>query len=265
MPDKRPVALVTGASSGIGEALAHCFAAAGHDLILVARRADKLRVLARQLEQRHGVLASVLPADLTQPDAVASLCASLQRKRRVPDVLVNCAGVLQQQAFAAMPPQAHQGIIDLNISALTALLAQLVPLMQRRGSGRILNVASIAAFQPIPLLATYAASKAYVLSLSESLSEELRGSGITVTALCPGITATNMLESATQVNAQLGKLPGFLVGKVDDVARQGFDACMRGDVLCVPGAVNLATTLASRGAPKWLVRRIGGMLARRAG
>ena len=211
--NSRPTALITGASSGIGEALAHCFAAAQHDLILVARSADKLRVLARQLEEQHGVLASVMPADLTQPDATAGLSAALHRKRRVPDVLVNCAGVLQQQAFADMPPQVHQGIIDLNISALTALLAHLLPAMLRRGSGRILNVASIAAFQPIPRLATYAASKAYVLSLTESLSEELRGSGITVTALCPGITATNMLANAAQANAQLGKLPAFLVGR----------------------------------------------------
>ena len=262
MPNNRPMALITGASSGIGEALAHCFAAAGHDLVLVARSADKLRALARQLEEKHQILVSVMPADLAQPDGASRLCTALQRKRRVPDVLVNCAGVLQQKAFAAMPADAHQGIIDLNISALTALLAQLLPAMLRRGSGRILNVASIAAFQPIPLLATYAASKAYVLSLTESLSEELRGSGVTVTALCPGITATGMLETAAQANAQLGRLPAFLIGKVDAVARQGFEACMRGDVICVPGVVNRVATLASRSTPKWLLRRVGELLAR---
>jgi len=261
---KRPLALVTGASAGIGESLAHCFAAGGHDLLLVARNADKLRALARTLQDQHQILAAALPADLTQPQAVAGLLAGLRRRRRLPDVLVNCAGVLQQQAFAGMAPAAHQAIIDLNITALTSLLAHLLPGMLKRGSGRILNVASIAAFQPIPMLATYAASKAYVLSLTESLSEELRGSGVTVTALCPGITATQMLSAAAAANQQLGRLPAFMVGRADAVARQGFEACMRGDVICVPGAINRAATLVSRSAPKWLLRRVGGMLARTA-
>ena len=125
-------------------------------------------------------------------------------------------------------------------------------------------MASIAAFQPIPLLATYAASKAYVLSLTESLSEELKGTGVTITALCPGITATNMLSVATDANGQLASLPDFLIGNVDDVAQDGFDACMRGDVICVPGVINRAAMLASRSTPKWLLRRVGGYLARKA-
>ena len=260
----RPLALITGASSGIGESLSHCFAAAGHDVVLVARSVDKLQALARQLEGNHHVLASVLAADLSGPLAAAQLAATLKRRRRVPDVLVNCAGVLEQSAFVDMQPAAHQAIIDLNISALTGLLAHFLPRMRQRGSGRVLNVASIAAFQPIPLLATYAASKAYVLSLTESLSEELRGSGVTVTALCPGITATGMLSAATAANQQLGRLPGFLVGNADDVARQGFEACMRGDTICVPGVLNRAAMVASRSTPKWLLRRVSGMVARKS-
>lgn len=260
----RPSALVTGASSGIGEALTHCFAGAGHDLVLVARSEDKLQALAAELEQRHQVKVLALPTDLSEPDAAERLAATLKRRRRVMDVLVNCAGVLEQQAFAHMQAAAHQAIIDLNISALTAMLAHFLPGMLERRSGRVLNVASIAAFQPVPLLATYAASKAYVLSLTESLSEELKGSGVTITALCPGITATNMLTGATQANQQLGRLPAFLIGNVNAVARQGFEACMRGDVICVPGVINRAATLASRGTPKWLVRRVGGMLARKS-
>lgn len=259
---ERPVALITGASSGIGEALAHCFARAKHDVVLVARSADKLTVLARQLEEQHQIKARVAPADLTEPESAQRLAATLKRRRRMPDVLVNCAGVLEHKPFAYMKPTAHQAIIDLNISALTSMLSHFLPLMIKRGSGRVLNVASIAAFQPVPTLATYAASKAYVLSLTESLSQELRGTGVTITALCPGITATAMLTAATQADQQLSKLPGFLIGNVDDVGREGFDACMRGDVICVPGAINRAAMLASRSTPKWLLRRLSGLFVR---
>lgn len=125
-----------------------------------------------------------------------------------------------------------------------------------------MNVASVTAFQPIPWLATYAASKAYVLSLTESLSEELKGTSVTVTALCPGITATNMLNTATEANRQLSKLPGFLIGNVDDVARESFDACLRGEVVCVTGAINRVATPASRSTPKWLLRRVSGWVTR---
>jgi len=256
-----PIALITGASSGIGEALAQCFAGAAHDLVLVARSADKLQALAQRLQNQYQVRALVLPADLSEPGSVERLAATLRRRRRVPDVLVNCAGVLEQQAFTRMRPAAHQAIIDLNISALTAMLSHFLPAMQERRSGRVLNVASIAAFQPIPLLATYAASKAYVLSLTESLSEELRGTGVTVSALCPGITATNMVSAAQQGSPGL-KLPDFLVGDAGQVAEDGYDACMRGEVIKVPGAINLAGMLAGRVTPKWLQRRVTGTLGR---
>lgn len=256
--------LITGASAGIGESLAHCFAQAGHNLVLVARSAGKLEALAADLAARHGVKVWTEPADLSIAGAAAQLAATLKRKRRTIDVLVNNAGVLAQGPFARMKPAEHQQLIDLNISGLTALLAHFVPGMVARGSGRILNVASIAAFQPVPTLATYAATKAYVLSLTESLAEELQGTGVTATALCPGITATNMLTGARDANARLKQLPGFLIGDVDDVARQGFAACMKGDVICVPGILNRTAMIASRGTPKWLVRRIGGVIGRQA-
>jgi hypothetical protein len=142
------------------------------------------------------------------------------------------------------------------------MLAQFIPGMVARGSGRVLNVASIAAFQPVPMLATYAATKAYVLSLTESLAEELEDTGVTVTALCPGITATPMLSRARQSSQELSKLPGFLVGSVDDVADEGFEACMKGDVIRVPGAINLAAMWAGRATPKWLLRRVSGAVVR---
>jgi short-subunit dehydrogenase len=256
--------LVTGASAGIGESLARCFAADGHRLVLVARSADKLQALAERLEAEHGSKVWVLPADLAQPGAAQALATQLKRKRITVDVLVNNAGVLEHGAFASIPAARHQALIDLNVSSLTAMLTQFVPGMIQRGHGRVLNVASIAAFQPVPSLATYAASKAFVLSLTESLAEELKGSGVTITALCPGITATGMLTGAAEANPQLKKLPRFIVGDVDAVAQEGYRACMKGEVIKVPGVVNLAATLTGRATPKWMVRRVAGTLFRKA-
>ena len=265
---RMPTALITGASSGIGEALAHCFAETGHRLVLVARSRARLRTLAAELARRHGAVAAVQAVDLSQAGAASRLAATLKRQRCAVDVLVNNAGVLAQGRFVDLTPESQQQIIDLNIRGLTAMLSAFVPDMVKRAArgsaGRVLNVASIAAFQPVPTLATYAASKAYVLSLSESLAEELRDSGVTVTALCPGITATRMLSSAKDANDRLSRIPGILVGDVHDVAREGFAACMKGEAICVPGAINRAAMVASRGAPKWLVRRLGGMLGRQA-
>jgi short-subunit dehydrogenase len=263
VPGVRPVALITGASSGIGEALAQQFSAARHDVILVARSADKLEQLAETLADRYGVTALTLAADLSVPGAAQALQDELTALQLHVDVLVNCAGVLEQGAFAEMSAASQQQMIALNIAGLTAMLSSFVPGMVARGRGRVLNVASIAAFQPIPTLATYAATKAFVLSLSESLGEELRGTGITVTTLCPGITATQMLSKAAGANDKLSLLPGFLVSDVNDVAEQAMTACLRGDAICVPGAINQGAMIASRATPKWLVRRIGGLLGRR--
>jgi len=256
--------LVTGASAGIGESLARCFAAGGHRVVLVARSAGKLQALADQLAAEHGSKVWVMPADLSKPGAAQALSTQLKRRRIAIDVLVNNAGVLEHGAFAAVPAARHQALIDLNVSALTAMVGEFLPGMLKRGHGRILNVASIAAFQPVPSLATYAATKAYVLSLTESLAEELKGSGVTITALCPGITATGMLTGAAAANPQLAKLPGFIVGDVDAVAADGYRACMKGEVIKVPGVVNLAATLAGRATPKWMVRRVAGGLFRKA-
>ena len=260
--------LITGASSGIGEALAHRFAEAGHRLVLVARSGDKLRTLAKSLAGKHGIVAMVQVADLSKPGAAARLATALKRKRCAVNVLVNNAGVAAQGSFVGMTPQSQQQMIDLNIIGLTSMLSAFLPGMVARAArgsvGRVLNVASVAAFQPVPTLATYAATKAYVLSLTESLSEELMGSGVTATVLCPGFTATHMLSAARKANAKARQIPGFLVGEADDVAREAFDACMNGDVVCVPGAINRAAMIASGSTPRWLVRRLGGFFGRRA-
>lgn len=256
-------ALITGASSGIGAALARCFARGGHDLVLVARREDRLRALARALHDDHGVHVDVLPADLGRAGAAKTLAATLRRRRRTIDVLVNNAGVLEQAPFVELDAQRQLRLLDLNVTALTAMLTAFVPAMVERGLGRVLNVASVAAFLPVPGLAVYAASKAYVLSLSESLAEELRDTGVTVTALCPGITATAMLERAGREHARVARLPGFVVGDANEVAAEGYRACMAGEVIAVPGTLNLMTTLAGRTTPKWLLRRVAGMAGRR--
>jgi hypothetical protein len=255
-------ALITGASSGIGAALARCFAREGHRPVLVARSTGKLQELAQSLHAEFGMRAVVLAADLAQPGAAVALAARVKRKRLAIDVLVNNAGVLEHGRFVQIPARRQQALIDLNVTGLTAMLVQFLPPMIKRGHGRILNVASIAAFQPVPMLATYAATKAYVLSLTESLSEELRDTGVTVTALCPGITATRMLTAAAQANAGLKSMPGFLVSDVDAVAAEGYRACMEGDVIAVPGNVNWAAVVAARTAPKWLVRRVVGAVGR---
>jgi short-subunit dehydrogenase len=163
--------LITGASAGIGEALAGQFAGHGHDLVLVARSVDKLEALADALTAGHGVDVAVYPADLSKRGAAGKLFRALQDDRLAVDILVNNAGVLQHGRFVEMPPAEHQRIVQLNIAALSDMLAWFLPPMVERGGGRILNVASVAAFQPVPSLATYAATKAFVLSLSEALEE----------------------------------------------------------------------------------------------
>jgi short-subunit dehydrogenase len=253
-------ALVTGASSGIGEALAREFAAGGHDLVLVARSEDKLLALAHELEKGCGIEVSVIAADLAKRRAARHLADELSESGVAVDILINCAGVLEHGPFTELSPASHQKLIDLNIGGLTALLAEFLPPMVSRGGGRVMNVASVAAFLSFPGLATYAATKAYVLSLTESLSEELKGTGVTVTALCPGVTDTNMVSTA-QARSEVS-LPKFAVGEVSQVAKAGYRACMKGDVICVPGALNQAATLTTRAVPKWLLRRVLGVVGR---
>ena len=263
-----PTALITGASSGIGEALALCFAEAGYELILVARSVDKLEYLSQRLAAEHDALGHVLAADLALPGAASQLAKTVARKKLQVDVLVNCAGVLHQGPFIGMAATTHQQMIDLNISGLTAMLSAFLPAMKQRAAAgknvRVLNVASIAAYQPVPMLATYAATKAYVLSLGESLAEELKATGISVTTLCPGVTATAMLGAAAGANSKASQIPSFMVGQAETVAQDAFNACMRGDAICVPGVVNQALVIGSRSAPKWLVRKLGGLLGRNA-
>ena len=164
--------------------------------------------------------------------------------------------------LAEIEPDRIERLLQLNIVVLTTLTRILLPRMIEHKRGRILNVASISAFQPIPILGLYAASKAFVLSLSESLSEELKGTGVTVTALCPGFTRTDMLDRAEADESLAGRIPDFMVSEVREVARNGFDACMSGKVIDVPGSPNqmMASTVGLY--PRWLVRGVGGLIGR---
>ena len=256
--------LVTGASMGIGEALARRFARAGHDLVLVARSADKLKALADELTNSHGIKAVTIAADLARDGEVARLATTLEHRRLAIDILVNNAGINHLGHFEKMDPAANQAIIRLNIAAATEMMSYFIPPMVARGHGRVLNIASTSAFVPVPFMATYAASKAYLLSLTESVSEELHGTGVTLTALCPGVTATPMMDAMAADNSRFVKVIASTVLDVTEVADAGFDACMCGQVVRVPGRVNLLTALSSRAVPKWVTRRVVGLMARKA-
>ncbi len=201
--------------------------------------------------------------DLLAPDAPAKLARQLEDDALDVDVLVNNAGLMDMGAFAEIGVGQHERLVQLNVMVLASLTRRLLSPMIERGHGRILNVASTSSFQPVPSMALYAASKAFVLSLSESLSEELKGTGVTVTALCPGVTKTEMYEHAQEEHEVARSLPGFFLSEVEDVAREGYEACMAGTAVVVPGLANRAVASAVQLYPRWLVRTVGGLMGRR--
>ena len=264
MQRERETALVTGASAGIGRELACVLAERGFDLVVVARRADALEELARQCRKDHRVRVDVVPMDLLAADAPATLAQRLDGDGLSVDVLVNNAGLMDTGRFVEIDVANHERLLQLNTFVLTSLTRRLLPGMIARGHGRILNVASTSSFQPVPMLALYAASKAFVLSLSESLGEELKGTGVTVTALCPGITRTDMYDHALHENAAARSLPGFLISDVEDVAREGVAACLAGRAVVVPGISNRLMASYVQMLPRGFVRGVGGLIGRRS-
>jgi short-subunit dehydrogenase len=242
------VVLVTGASGGIGEGLARCAAADGHEVVLVARRADRLAALAEELGGPGR--ARVLVEDLTSPGAAERVAGAVP----APDVLVNNAGFGTFGPLHRTDVARTMGMVELNVGVLTELTARLLPSMVERGSGRVLNVASTAAFFPGPLMAVYYATKAYVLSLSEALAEELRGTGVTVTALCPGPTASGFQAGAAMESSALVK--GRRMPSSAEVARFGWAATMKGDVVAVHGLANKVQVQAGRVTPRAVTRRV---------
>ncbi len=252
-------ALITGASGGIGGELAKVFAAHGHELVLVGRNRKKLVLLARDLKATHGTRATVITSDLRLPNAPRELFAAVRRRKISIEILVNNAGAMFNGDFVDIDLESHLEVIQVNVTAPTILAHLFLRPMVERGHGRILHVASMAGFQALPRLAVYAASKAYAIHLTEALSEELLGTGVTATALCPGFTDTGILSQAPD----LSRLPAFAIGSAADVARDGYRACMNATPLCVSGFANRLATQAIRYQPRWLARTLAGALARR--
>ena len=252
--------LITGASGGIGYELAKLFARDGHNLVLVARSADKLGQVATELRVR-GVTVKTIALDLAAPPAPKFLFDQLQREGVVVDILVNNAGYGVYGDFAQMPEPEILGQLDLNIRALTELTRLFLPLMLARRSGRIMNVASTAGFQPGPLMAVYYATKAYVISFSEAIANELRNSGVTVTCFCPGATHTGFAARAGVEKSRLFKVGAMSAQKV---ALDGYRAVMEGRTLAISGTRNWLVAQSTRFAPRKMVTAISRWVAEKA-
>ncbi|HVF84798.1 MAG TPA: SDR family oxidoreductase [Abditibacteriaceae bacterium] len=257
MKKRKGTALVTGASSGIGLELANCLARGGYDLVLVARNREKLKEVANTLSRRHNNRVLILVKDLSRPAAPQKIFEELQRANVQIDVLVNNAGLGAYGHFAEADVDRMLSVMQVNMAALTHLTRLFLPQMIERGRGRVLNVASTAAFQPGPLMAVYFASKAYVLSLSEALSNEVKGSGVSITCLCPGPTQSDFQNRAQMSNSKLSENN---LMSASQVANIGCRAMMRGQTLVIPGNNNAFwawfTRLLPRSATPKIVRRV---------
>lgn len=250
---------MTGGSSGIGRQLAGLFAADGHELVLVARGEERLRQVAAELEARHAAPVHVVPADLALPDAAERIGASVERLGLMIDHLVNNAGFSVYGPFVESDPEAQRTLIAVNVTALTALSRRFLPAMIARGAGRVLNVASTAAFQPGPRMAVYYASKAFVLSFSMALSVEMRGTGVTVTALCPGPAPTGFAERAGVERTRLFRTKWFSTDP-RVVARAGYVGMREGKAIVVPGAIHKVHDVAVRLVPRLFAARLAGRI-----
>lgn len=246
-------ALVTGASAGIGRELAREFARHGYDLVLVARRLDVLQSLAADLAAAHGVRATPLAADLSGRATPSQLFDQLASDDVAIDVVVNNAGFGAQGTIAELPLERRLEMVQVNVTALTELTRRFLPGMLARNRGGVLNVASTAAFQPGPWMAVYYATKAYVLSFTEALAEEVSGTALRVSCLSPGRTATEFAEVARTTRTRLAR---FGAMPAVDVARAGYDGWSRGCVVVIPGATNWLGTLMGRFWPRAVVRKV---------
>ena len=247
-------ALITGASGGIGLELARLFAQEGVDLILVARSTDKLEALQQAFQEQYLIQVTIISKDLSLETAPVELYQTIQTRGITVDYLINNAGFGDYGRFTETDWTKELRVIHLNMVALTFLTKRFLQEMVSRGEGRIMNVASTAAFQPGPLMAVYFATKAYVLSFSEAVANEARGTGVTVTTLCPGPTATGFIQASGAENSGLfsnNRLPA-----PDRVARFGYKAMMRGKTVAVHGFMNKILVQAVRITPRFLARQV---------
>jgi len=249
-------ALVTGASAGLGAELASLFAKDGHDVVLVARRRDKLEEIAQSLAQ-HGIKTHVLAEDLADEGAPKRIFDELASRRVEIDFLVNNAGFGSNGAFAELDEKRELEMVQVNVTALVHLTRLFLPGMLARKSGHILNLGSTAGFQPGPFMAVYYASKAFVNSFTEALAYELRGTGVTATVSCPGATATEFSQVAGNDRSRLFKMGAMTA---HEVAEHAYRAMMRGDVIAIPGARNKVALQSLRVAPRGVVRWLAARL-----
>jgi short-subunit dehydrogenase len=241
-------ALITGASAGIGAAFAELLAAEGYDLVLVARRAERLDQLAMTLVDKYDIEARSLPADLADPAAPAAICGQLTEWGIEIDVLVNNAGLSGSTAFTETPWEKIAAELQIQVNGATELIHRLAPGMRERRWGRIVNLSSIAAFQPPAESLLYTGIKNYVLNLSQALNMELSPHGVHVTALCPCFTRSEF-HDVMETREAADRLPGLMWGDADQVARAGWSAVMRGKPVCVPRAINKVLAASMRPVP----------------
>jgi uncharacterized protein len=249
--------VVTGASSGIGEALAREFAERAHNLVLVARRRERLEALAQELERTHGSLVEVIQSDLQDPAAPQALVEEIARRGLPIHTFINNAGFGLRGRFAEQPMEELAGMIELNVTALTKLCRLVLPDLITRREGGIINVASTAAFQAGPNLAVYYATKAYVLSLSEALHEEAKPHGVTVTALCPGPTHSEFVDRAKMADMAFFRRAAM---SAKDVARAGADGYVSKQAIVIPGIANRLGATAASLLPRFLSRQVAGRI-----
>jgi short-subunit dehydrogenase len=250
-----PRVLITGASSGIGEGFARAFAARRQDLVLVARSEKRLESLAAELATREGVRVDVVVADLARPDAADAIVQALAARDIAIGTLVNNAGFGTHGLFATLDAARERDEIVVNAGAVVALTRAFLPAMLARGAGAVLNVASTAGFQPVPYMATYGATKAFVLAFSEALAEEVRGSGVRVVALCPGQTKTAFFTGIADARSGRAR-------SVEQVVATGMRALATGRVVAIDGAANALLAAVSRLSPRGIATRVAGAMFR---
>lgn len=255
--DSSGTVLITGASQGLGAEFAKLFAKDNYDLVLVARNKEKLMQLARELQESHEIFIKILPYDLSSPTVAKKIYEDLDKEGIEIDILVNNAGFATHGEFISTDYDEELGEIEVNITALTLLTKLFLPQMKKRKAGKILNIASTAAFLPGPYMAVYYASKAYVLSFSEALQEELKGTGITLTILAPGPTKTGFAKRANLEKSRI-----FSRGLLDPstVAKRGYDGLMQKEIIIFPGLKNKLASIAGRMLPHTLLGEIIGRL-----